>query len=265
MGIFFVIPMALAYGAPFGPLISDNADEALFVVQIAALITSFAFVVVYVAMRLLATGPVARVADVDLETRFLAIAFGCLALWMAIDLVRGFGPVGLAYGVLVLAYLAYAARQRSRQQEYTVKRTFRSEPAAVFAFVTDTRNWPRYLPQIASIEPRDVALHLGSIFTVRVHYGKKLLEYDEAVIAFEPARRFGTAAVRQPFSDVYELADVAGGTEVAYTHHGEATVSRALLGDALRIVMARADARADGEARLDAIGRLVESPAPANV
>jgi hypothetical protein len=106
---------------------------------------------------------------------------------------------------------------------------------------------------------------MGSVVALRSRFGKRLLEREEVVIAFEPPRRFGTAVAGRAVTDMYELEEVIGGAQVSYTYSGESTIARGLLGDAARILVIGSRAREDGEARLEAIAKLLEGPSRAPV
>jgi hypothetical protein len=92
------------------------------------------------------------------------------------------------------------------------------------------------------------------------------LEAEERVIAYEPGRRFGTTVVGdRPNSGVYELREVAAGTEITYVYSAVLGIPMALLGGAFmppRLVSRLREARL---AAMERIKGLLESELPASV
>ncbi|HEX2681911.1 MAG TPA: hypothetical protein VHQ03_11525, partial [Candidatus Dormibacteraeota bacterium] len=60
--IFYMVPVAITYALPPGPGVGDALDEALFFVQVAAMVFVVASLALFIATRLAGRGPVVRLS-----------------------------------------------------------------------------------------------------------------------------------------------------------------------------------------------------------
>ena len=237
----------------------ETLDTVLFVAGLLAAVAAVIFFGLALLMGYRRGKQVVPLRDTYLLFRYFAIGAGFFALSNSVALFRVFGAAGLIFPVMLAAYVAFALSSSARRQDYRVAIVVSSTPEAAFALVSEPRNWPRYLPQVESVEPRDVPLHAGSTIRYRVRAGQTLLEVEEVVIAFEPGLRFGTGLADPAATGIYELSAGPGGTVIAYSHSGQMPVAQSIITGVFgrkanlgRMIEAR-------QTGMDAIKRLLEA------
>lgn len=173
--------------------------------------------------------------------------------------------LGLAFGALSAAYVAYSLPEATRRYSFRSVVIARCAPEAAFALVSDARNWPRYFPELTVQEPIDTPPHVGSVIRVVVVLPTVSLSADERVTVYEPPSRFATAMVQSRGEGAYEFGLAPGGTEVAYASRGVIGIRHALLGNAVLKPVVVGRMRARRELAMQAIKSILEAQPAAPV
>jgi hypothetical protein len=147
---------------------------------------------------------------------------------------------------------------RRRRVDFEVTITAFCTADEAFRLVSDPLNWPRYFPEM-EVEPPRAPMGVGSVIRERVREGRGVLEAQETVIAFEPARQFGTALVGAAGEGVYEFEATDGMTEIIYRSHHMLTIEQSILGGALNREVLVARLVALRMAGMERIKRLLEA------
>ena len=274
-GEVLTLAVLLAFVAPvvlivFGPIYVAPFGRALYIALLLGGVLTGApglvlFSVAWI-MRLRRGRKPARIERLLQEQSLNAIAAGLFAATMTFALATSFTPLATIYGAAALAYVLLSVPSSTRRQSYRSAVVARCTLEDAFALVSNPRNWPRYFPQLEVDEPVDAPPHVGSMVHVRVREGRQVVEADERVTELEAGRRFATAVVTPHANEgLYEFTPVAGGTEIAYSFHGEMTVAQAVLGGAVNrngLLKRMISQREEGMQR---IKQLLEAPEPVTV
>jgi uncharacterized protein YndB with AHSA1/START domain len=161
---------------------------------------------------------------------FGSIVIASFALILAIALpAAGLLVCALAMAWIIL-WLPPRFRRKSSATSYVIKRS----PEAVFEFVADPRNAPRWAVGIVSVEmltPEPIGA--GSRFQEhgRLPEGRKI-EAVEEIVDYEPSRRMSSRLLnrRRPHLATYTFEPVDSGTQLTFRFDFERSVSSALLG-----------------------------------
>jgi uncharacterized protein YndB with AHSA1/START domain len=169
--------------------------------------------------------------------------------------VVGAGIVGLAYAIhsqnLVLAaiilapFLFWALLWRPASRRTIHLKTellIRRDPQAVFAFASDLRNMPLYVPGIVSVEKiDDDPIQRGTRFRVKVQGGNEFSDTAE-LIEYEPPRRFAWTSEGdddKPDVETVTVAPADGGTRLTLESEDQESYGAALVGTALLLPFSR--------------------------
>ena len=194
---------------------------------------------------------------------FLALAIAATSLVFAANVVlHDSAPwvCGVAI-VWALIWLPVAIRRISVTTSILVDR----DPKAVFWFVSDFRNSPRYIPELESVEKlTEGDIGPGTQFRERVRIGDYVTEGVDEIVDFSPPTRFTSHTLSTRGSvGVTTFAPQQGGTLVSYTYRSEVTYAEALVGAVFRRRSLVGVLRSRREAMWVRLKQLMETPAPA--
>ncbi|HET6310886.1 MAG TPA: SRPBCC family protein [Candidatus Nitrosotalea sp.] len=168
--------------------------------------------------------------------------------------------VALLFSACVAAWLLFWSQSRVRGTTVSSSYVVQRSPDVVFAFVSDSRNEPRYYPDVESVEMLTAApLGPGTQFRCHVQLpGARKFVGVEEIVDYEPYHRLTTrvAATSRPNLDEYIFERVENGTRVTHRFDFELSLASAVMGGQLwqlaarRLVKTRRHA---GEVRLKQI------------
>lgn len=168
--------------------------------------------------------------------------------------------VGVAFGLLSVAYVLYCLPKATRRMAYRCAVTVRCSPEEAFALVSDARNWPRYEPGAKVLEPVDVPPHVGSVIHVTLTMPTVTLSADEEVTECEPPRRFTTTLLGAGGEGIYDFTRATYGTEIAYTYRNVVGIRHALLGHAVLRFSTVGTMRRRKEQVMQVMKQILEAP-----
>lgn len=132
-----------------------------------------------------------------------------------------------------LAWIPAVMRRVSMNTHVLINR----DPATVFAFVSDFRNEPKYVPEVESVEKiTEGNIGPGTQFRTRVRLGDTgTFEGVEEIVDYEWAHRLTerVASGRRPNVGVLTFEPVQAATLLSYRFQSEVTYAGALLGEGL--------------------------------
>ena len=109
--------------------------------------------------------------------------------------------------------------------------------AAVFTFISDSRNTPRYQPDVESVEMLTSGpVGQGTRFRYRVRLGRTFAVGVEEIVDYEPNRRVTTrvAGAKDPNLAEFTFEPMDGGTRVTNLFTTEKSIASALVGSYFR-------------------------------
>ncbi|HET9782588.1 MAG TPA: SRPBCC family protein [Candidatus Dormibacteraeota bacterium] len=198
------------------------------------------------------------IQSIERAAAISAIGAVLLLVTLTLFLAQWSWEVGLAFGVLSAAYVAYSLPEATRRYAFQCSVTVRCTPDEAFAFVSDARNWPRYFAEMTVKGPLDMPPHVGSVIHVSVMLPTVSLSADERVTAYEPPKRFATSMVETRGEGIYDFMPAGDGTEIAYSSRGVIGTRHALLGNAVLKPLVVRRMRTRREAAMRAIRSILE-------
>lgn len=130
---------------------------------------------------------------------------------------------------------------------------------AVFTFISDSRNTPRYEPDVESVEMLTSGpVGPGTRFRYRVRLGRTFAVGVEEVVDYEPNRRVTTrvAGAKDPNLTEFTFEPIDGGSRVTNCFTSERSIASALVGGYFRepaTTRKLLERRRAGEARIKQI------------
>jgi uncharacterized protein YndB with AHSA1/START domain len=188
------------------------------------------------------------------------VGFGLVADSFPFLLAIASPVVALFFSACVAAWLLFWSQSRVRGTTVSSSYVVRRSPDVVFAFVSDSRNVPRYYPDVESVEMLTASpIGPGTLFRSHVQLpgGRKFVGVEE-IVDYEPYHRLTTrvAATSRPNLDEYIFEPVENGTRVTHRFDFELSLASAVMGGRLwqlgarRLIKTRRNA---GELRLQQI------------
>jgi polyketide cyclase/dehydrase/lipid transport protein len=233
-------------------------------------ITSIAFILIGLAVAILGglVGSAIRRRPLDELMVEINLSLVLVGIYFAIDsfalLYAIVSPgaalvIGGAAAAWVVLWSLPQPRKSSVSSSYVVNRS----PDVVFSFLADSRNDPKYQPDIESVElvtPEPIGP--GARFKYQVRLRNTIALGIEEIVDYEPNRRLTTRAASARHPNLAELTfePVEGGTLVTNRFEFERSIASALMGgwfrqpSTNRMVLER---RRAGQAR---IKQILESP-----
>jgi uncharacterized protein YndB with AHSA1/START domain len=149
-------------------------------------------------------------------------------LWSIASPAAAFVICAAAAGWVILWSLPQV-RKSSLSSSYVVNRS----PDAVFSFLSDSRNDPKYQPDIESVElVTHEPIGPGARFRYQMRVRNTIAIGTEEIVDYEPNRRFTTrvASGRHPNLAELTFEPVEGGTRVTHRFELERSIPSALMG-----------------------------------
>ncbi len=215
--------------------------------------------------------------DTPLNPRRLRIVSAAfVVMWLGIVLgisdVLAMWEPGFAIANLVVntAWLCAWIPPRTRRLRVVTSVDVTAAPSRVFAFMTDTANWPKYLEDVEQVDSYpDGRLRVGTIVAVRRHVpvpglrGPRLMpssvETRSVVTSLEPDRRLASASLERPSDGgTTELTPLDGGTRITSRAQATVPLTSALLGTALFSRALRRDRQAANDRDAARLKQLLE-------
>jgi len=183
----------------------------------------------------------------------VAIAIAAAAGWER-PLISGFAMLW------TLAWLPRRMRSISVRTSIVIQR----ETPTVFAFVTDSRNDPRYVPEVEAVEKiTDGPIGLGTQFRSRMRLPKGVLEGVEEITEYQPPDQMASRIVTamRPNLGVLTFEAIPEGTRLKYRFDTEIAYGSALLNQGLMRWLIQMDLRSRRKAVWARLKKLMESDA----
>ena len=135
------------------------------------------------------------------------------------------------------------------------------DPAVVFSFVADSRNEPRYVPTVDSVEKiTDGPIRAGTQFRARVRDG--LWEGVGEIVDFEPNTRLTFRVMSdKPNFEETTFVPVYGGTLIIHRFESEISFNGSIFGSAFRMPRAKRTMLANREAGWIKLKQILEDGA----
>jgi hypothetical protein len=145
--------------------------------------------------------------------------------------------VGLVICAFAAAWILICSPPRLRRTRTTSSFVVKSRSDVVFAFLSDSRNQPRWSPEVESVEMLTVEpIGRGTQFRARVRQRLRVWEGVEEIVDYEPDRRFTTRITSgsRPNIDEFTFEPFEGATRVTHRFDFEHSFSSWALGGWLR-------------------------------
>ena len=208
------------------------------------------------------------------SSRLNSLGIAYVVVWigivLAISLFIAVWEPGFAIANLVLnaAWICFWAIPRTRRFGALSSIEIKAPRDAVFAFMTDAANWPRYDEQLVSaIADPPGPLRLGSRVTQVRRYeapvrGPRMLpttvEVVTEVVGFEQGALLSARDRRRLVISTTRYGDAAGGTRVEIEVKGRIPFHQAFLGSILMLRSQRAVRRARADRSLAKLREILE-------
>lgn len=176
------------------------------------------------------------------DERGLPTVLAGVAAWIA----TGIAALSVGAGALLLAVFALWAAvwlpARTRTVHLRIEVEISRDPATVFAFASDMRNYLRYMPGVESVEQvGEGAIAAGTRFRATGRIEKE--DFDELfeVAEYDPPRRFGWRSADDPEDEVETMTFAAtnGSTRVTQELADDVSYASALIGVTLLFPISR--------------------------
>lgn len=182
----------------------------------------------------------------------------------ALSLIMATSATGVALivsGLAMLWTLAWLPRWMrgiSARTSIVIQR----DTQTVFAFVTDLRNDPKYVPELESVEKiTEGPIGVGTQFRSRVHLPNGVFEGVEEITEYQPPDRMASYVVTglRPNRGSLAFEAIPEGTRLRYHFESEIAYSSALLNQGLMRWLIQMDARSRRNAIWARLKQLLES------
>ncbi len=172
----------------------------------------------------------------------LPTALAGLVTWIA----TGVAALSVWAGAIILAVFALWAivwlPARTRTVHLRIEVEISRDPATVFAFASDMRNYLRYMPAVESVEQvGEGTIAAGTRFRARGRFEKEELDEQFEVTEYDPPRRFGWRSADDPEDEIETMTFAAqnGSTRVTQELVDDVSYASALIGVALLLPISR--------------------------
>ncbi len=191
---------------------------------------------------------------------FMAGLIDALSLIVATS-VASFALIISGFAILwTLAWLPRRMRSISVRTSIVIQR----ETPTVFAFVTDLRNDPKYVPEVEAVEKiTDGPIGLGTQFRSRMRVPNGVLEGVEEITEYQPPYQMASRIVTaiRPNLGVLTFEAIPEGTRLKYRFDSEIAYGSALLNQGLMRWLIQMDLRSRRKAVWARLKKLMESDA----
>ncbi len=203
------------------------------------------------------------------EARYEALALAFVVFGEAAAAAASEPWVGLALVGALVAWAAFCTvtPQRRLRTGWTLQVT--ASPDAVFRFMSNPRNMPRWQPREELLEPVPDHLSVGTVLHVRAETDSgRTVESSTVCDELVPGRRFAFSVVgafENRGVTTVDQAPVGGGTKITYAYEGTRNVTTMMVGRGFVNAAVRPKIEARYREHLALLKPLLEAEASASV